>query len=85
MRHRLVRVLSVVGASVALALSASPICARTARECNGAYAADWRAIKASGQTKAAYFASCRTQRAAPAVEPPAPPADPMAPKPIMRP
>jgi hypothetical protein len=69
----------------AFALSAPPASARTLRECNAAYAADKAAIKLSGQTKAAYVAACRAESPAPP-DPSStpPPADPMAPKPIMR-
>ena len=81
--------LAIVAAlSATLALGAFPASARSLRECNAAYAADRAALRLSGQKKAAYIAACRVE-ATPSPEAPAAPAttpaDPMAPKPIMRP
>jgi hypothetical protein len=78
---------------------AAPVLTRTKAQCAAEYASNVKAIKASGQTRAAFDADCRagTERMTPAAEPapaqpaPAPaaaaaaPADPMAPKPMMSP
>ena len=85
-RRRGALAVAAAALGVALALFAPPASARTLKECNAAYAADKAAIKLSGQTKAAYVAACRAESPAPPPDPSStpPPADPMAPKPIMR-
>src|ERR1700679_4289621 len=71
--------------AVLLPLSTAPASAKTAAQCNADYAANKAAIKASGETKKAYVASCRadTTGAPPAAAPPATTAlpAPMAPAP----
>ena len=64
-----------------LAFSAPPASAKTAAQCNADYAANKAAIKASGQTKKAYVATCRADTTgAPAAAPP--PATTAAPTPV---
>ena len=81
-------------AAPAASAGAAPVLTKTKAQCAAEYAANIKAIKASGQTRAAFDADCRagTEKIGPApaaaasapAEPP-PPADPMAPKPLMSP
>lgn len=82
MRYGLVHILSAAAIATALALSAAPASAKTAKECRADYTANKDAIKASGQTEKAYVAACRagSDTAAPgaAAAPAAPAAAPAA-------
>jgi len=74
--------------------TAAPVAGKTAKECGAEYSANKAAIKAVGQKKADFIASCRASNetiptgaatapaAAPTPAAPAPSADPMAPKPV---
>jgi len=79
-------------AAPAASAGAAPVLTKTKAECAAEYSANMKAIKANGQTKAAFDADCRagTEKigpapAATAAAPAPPPADPMAPKPLMSP
>jgi hypothetical protein len=58
--------------SVAVLLAGAPASAKTTAECNREYAANKDAIKAAGQTKKAYVASCRAEGASAPAGAPAP-------------
>ncbi|WP_158816716.1 hypothetical protein [Methylocapsa sp. S129] len=81
-------------AKSASSADSAPVLTKTKAQCAAEYSANLKAIKANGQTKAAFDADCRagTEKigpapaaaaAAPAQS--APPAEPMAPKPAMAP
>jgi hypothetical protein len=64
MRTTAVASLVLGGIAAILALSGAPANAKTLKECNAEYAANKAAVKASGQTKAAYVAACRAEASA---------------------
>ena len=82
-------------ATPAASADGAAVLTKTKAQCAAEYAANIKAIKANGQSKAAFDADCRagTERIGPAPAPvaaapapaPPPPADPMAPKPLMSP
>jgi hypothetical protein len=67
--------LSAISAILAIVFASWPAAAKTRAECQREYADNRDAIKASGQTKKAYIASCRAGQS-PGT--PAPMAQPMA-------
>jgi hypothetical protein len=54
-----VRVFSLAGTGLMLAISAPLLSAGTIRECKEAYAAHKHEAKAAGQSEKAYISSCR--------------------------
>lgn len=65
MRTTAVAPLAICGVAAIFAFSAAPANAKTLKECNAEYVANKEAVKASGQTKAAYVAACRAETSAP--------------------
>jgi hypothetical protein len=80
MKYRLVYVIGATAFAAALALSAAPASAKTAKECNTEYTTQKDALKAAGTKKKDFIASCKAEAdtaapgaaAAPAAPAPAP-------------
>lgn len=69
MDKRILSVLAACGVAAVIAFSSAPAYAKTVKECDAEYAANKEAIKASGQKKADYVATCRAAAAAPVATP----------------
>jgi hypothetical protein len=61
MRNSYLHILGAAAIGAALALSAAPVSAKTAKECNAEYTAQKDALKAAGTKKKDFVASCRAE------------------------